>query len=271
RLDETLATPLAPLPLEETILTGREDVVLLSERKFFTAFLRTGFAFTSNPTQSNDDEGVDGIGTYNAGLRAATRIADTYDVYAEVSTFGARYVENDELDYSGVGAALGVSRDVGSYQIGGVYRPQIVFDEDFSDRFVTLHRVAGYASRQVDLAEDVIIAPTVTVSAIPADPSDFTRFEFEASAPMAYRAAPDWTLTARPTAFLRHYPDFFESVTGEDRVDVGGGASFSAQWSPETWVVVTALAAFEATHSSVQALSHASFSASPQVLLTLKF
>ncbi len=271
RLERTLPGPAEPLTMEEAILTGREDIVLLEERKFFTAFLATAATMTTNPTLANGSTDLDMVYSYNVGIRAATVIAETYRLSAELSTFGAEYEENDALEYAGFGASLGVDRSIGPYTVGFRYAPQIVFDSDYEDRAVTLHRMDAFAARVVDLGAPAIAIPQLTLSAIPADPNDYARVAAEVSVPVYYSPAPDWLVSVGAHLYATHYFDFFERFTGEERTDIGGGVTFRAVWTPEEWISLSLNIGFAAQHSTVRELSYEAVNVTPTLVLSVRF
>ena len=271
RLERTLPGPAGPLPPDEAILTGREDIVLLEERMFFTAFLSASETVTSNPSLTSSGSDVDAFFSYNAGLRAATVIDETYRVSAELSMYGAQYAENEALDYAGFGAALAADRSFGPYTAGARYGPQVVFDDEFERHSVTLHRIDVFANRQVALAANALVAPQVTLTAIPADPADYARIAAELAVPVYYSPAPDWLITGRPRVYAGHYFDFFERTTGDTRNDYGGGLALSAAWTPTPWLTLSAALSVGVNRSTLGNLNHEVVTATPSLLLRVRF
>ncbi|MCG8355842.1 MAG: hypothetical protein MI920_09745 [Kiloniellales bacterium] len=271
RLERTLPGPIEPLSPDEAILTGREDIVLLEEREFFTVFAAALASVTSNPSLSNTSSGFDTFFSYNTGARVSTEIAETYRVSAELSTFGAQYADNEALEYAGFGAGLAVDRSFGPYTVGTRYGPQVVYDDEFEKHSVTLHRVDLFANRQVALGVNALAAPQVALSAIPADPSDFARVSAELAVPVYYSPAPDWLISGRPQVYVRHYFDFFEQATGETRNDVGGGFALGTAWTPTPWATLSTTMSVGVNRSTLDNLDHEVFTATPSLLLRVTF
>ena len=271
RLERTLPGPTEPLSPDEAILTGREDIVLLEEREFFTLFVSALASVTSNPSLSNVSPDFDTLFSYNTGARVSTEIAETYRVSAELSTFGAQYAENEALEYAGFGAALAVDRSFGPYTVGTRYGPQVVYDDKFEKHSVTLHRVDFFATRQVPLGFNALAAPQIALSAIPAEPADFARVSAELTVPVYYSPAADWLITGRPQVYVRHYFDFFEQATGETRNDVGGGFALSAAWTPTPWAILSTAVSVGVNRSTLENLDHEVFTATPSLLLRVTF
>lgn len=271
RLERTLPGPIEPLAPEEAILTGREDIVLLEAREFFTVFAATSVTTTSNPSLANVSPDFDTFFSYNTGARASTEIAETYRISAEISTFGAQYAENEALEYAGIGAGLAVDRSFGPYTLGTRYGPQVVYDDKFESHSVTLHRLDVFGNRQVPLGGSALAAPQVSLTAIPADPSDYARVSAELAVPVYYSPAPDWLITGRPQAYARHYFDFFEQATGETRNDIGGGLSLSAAWIPQPWLSLSTSLSVGVNRSTLDNLNHEVFTATPSLLLRATF
>ena len=126
---EQLRPPVeAPLPPEEAILTGKEDIVLLRRAKLFTLRADAGYVFTNNAFLSDDLKDDDRIFQPSLTLRAGTRIAERYDVFAEVQAFAARYEDNPVLDFDAFTVRLGGEMPVEDWLLGASYSATPVFE-----------------------------------------------------------------------------------------------------------------------------------------------
>lgn len=276
RIGETLPRPIEAITSEEAILTGREDIVLLARPKLFTVFLDSSVTYTTNAARSDSGLGGDVVFAIAGGARVETVIDGTWQVYAQIDVFRSDYADLDALDFAGFGAQIGVARRVGplfgtDLVVGALYQPQFVFDGDFDDHLVSLHRLSAYVSAPLALGDGLAVAPTVIVSGFIANPSDFARVTAEFAVPVFWRPAPDWRLEARPRVYFTEYFDFFEATTGETRRDVGADLTLAATWQPNDWAVLEFALALAANDSSVDSLDFTAFDVTPTATLELRF
>jgi len=141
---EQLRRPAArPLAAEEAILTGKEDIVLLRRAKLFTLSAEANYRHTNNAFLSDNRKESDDIFSPFVSLRAGTRIAQRYDVYAEVSAFGSRYAQNSELDFDAFSGQIGGEMPIAGWLAAASYSATPVYDRGLHNRIVRWSQKIG--------------------------------------------------------------------------------------------------------------------------------
>ena len=272
RLEQARPGPTLQVQLDEAILTGREDLVLLRERKLFSITGDIRESYTTNAFLT--DRRVEDDFVTDAGLtfRVGTRIDQRFDVYAEGSVFGSRYAENEELDFNGLAGRAGVEMPIGDYRVGLAYQVTAAFDSDgFGDHLVTLHDIVLSANRIFVLDQDTALVPQVTVGRTFADPSDFELWFARGSVSLVHRFMPNLIGAIGPEIYYRAYDNYFENLTGESREDVGLRISAAIRWQPYDFLQVSAEASYVVNESTVGFNDYDAFGVAPMVRLTLRF
>lgn len=271
QLRPELPPPSVTLPPEEAILTGREDLVLLQRREIFYLNARGGFEYTTNAFFSNDFKSDD----IRLDLRVAggvqTKVAQTVDVFADFSAATSRYDENGSLNYDVFGANVGLQVPFPGFSASLAYNPTFAFAPGFDQRLVTQHNIVVSLFELFTVAEDVAVVPRLTGVYSIADPQEFTNLSLAFGVTGVYRILPELDAVVGPRVYVRDYPDFFESLTGTERRDVGGSVSGGLQWTPYQGVQVSATLGAAATRSTRQANDYDALTVGPQLQGTVRF
>ncbi len=269
---EQLRRPAArPLAAEEVILTGEEDIVLLRRAKLFTLSAEGTYRHTNNAFLSDNRKESDDIFSPFVALRAGTRIAQRYDVYAEVSAFGSRYRDNSQLDFDAFSGRIGGQMPIAGWLAAASYSATPVYERGLDNRIVTLHDISLSARRIFLLGEDTALLPTLIGSRVFADPNDFSTTSGRARALLVHRLTEGLTVFVGPQAYVRYYDDFFENVTGETRRDYGVTGQAFLVWAPLDWATLSGLVDVTQNWSTVDNNEYFAWTVSPSVRLTLRF
>ncbi len=260
-----------PLTPEEAILTGKEDIVLLRRAKLFTLRAEAGYSFTNNAFLSDDFKDHDRIFLPSLALRAGTRIAERYNVFAEVEVFAARYNDNPELDFDGFTGRLGGEMPLGDWLVGATYSATPVFGDGLDDHLVTLHEFNLGTRRVFPLDEKTALLPSFSISKVYADPSDFSTFAGDAGVTVVRQLADGVFGLLGVRAHARRYDDFFEEATGETRVDYGGGGQAMVVWRPVAWFSMTGLVEVTRNWSTVEVNEYSSVEITPTLRVSARF
>lgn len=271
RLEQLRPPSERPLPAEEAILTGKEDIVLLERRKLFTLRGDAEYRYTSNAFLSDDFRESDQIFLPNVTLRAATQIAERYDVYAEVQVYAARYKENSSLDFDGFTGRLGGEMPVDSWFLGASYSGSPVYDRGLDEHLVTLHELRLSARRVVPIDRRTAVLPSFHVARTFADPDDFSTISADAALSLARQLRPDVVGLVGVQADARRYDDYFEDLTGETRSDYGVSARALLVWRPLDWFSATGSVELTQHWSSLDVNEYHSFEVAPAVHVTARF
>ena len=259
------------LPPEEAILTGREDVVLLRRRKLFTLSANAGYRFTDNAFLSDEFRESDQIFEPTLTLRAATRIAERYEVFAEVRGFAARYQDNSELDFDGFTGRLGGEMPVDSWLIGSSYSGSVAYERGLGAHLVTLHEIDLSARRGVPLDQQTALWLSFRASRAFADPDDFTTVSGEARLTLVRSLHDDIIGLVGILGNVRRYDDFFETATGETRLDDGAIGQAALVWRPVEWFSVSGVVELTQNWSSVGLNEYHGIEVFPALNLTARF
>jgi hypothetical protein len=270
RLPEDLRLP-PGVPAEELILTGEDDLVLLRPRRFFTASADLGTRFTNNAFLSNDRRHGDVVLSGQANLRAETRLAERYTVFAEGGAFLARYNSNPVLDYDGLTASVGGSLPVEAWTLALAYRATDVDERGFGDHIITQHEVAGSAAYNWTIDRATALYPYLAVSRTWASPDDFTRTTLRPGVQAIRALAADLAVVGDVQLQAAFYDGFFEAATGRSRRDYGVQAGLAVRWAPRPWLVAAARLGAAAANSTIGSLDYDEISFAPAVTLQISF
>ncbi len=261
----------APLPPEEAILTGKEDIVLLRRAKLFTLRADAGYRFTNNAFLSDDFKDSDRIFQPSLTLRVGTRIAERYDVFAEVQAFAARYEDNSVLDFDAFTGRLGGEMPLGDWLLGASYSATPVFEKGLDRHLVTLHDITLGARRVFPLDEQTALLPSFSMSRVFADPNDFSTLSGDAGVMVVRQLADGVFGLLGARAHARRYDDFFEAVTGETRVDYGGRGQASLVWRPVEWFSVNGTVEVTQNWSTLRVREYSSVEVTPTLRVSARF
>lgn len=272
RLEQLRREDVPPVPPETLIRTGRDDLILLRERRFFTLYAQPAIRWTNNAALTRNDRLSDWIGSLVAGLRAETRIAQRVDVFADAGVFGARYVQNPFLDFDGWQASIGASA-VAFFDVHAalVYNPSGSYTRGFGRLLVTQHALALSATRPTPIIERLTVVPYIAFQYTPSDPNDFSTIGGRAGATLYYGFARDWLAWANVEGFVRSYFDFFEATTGVERRDHGATLVAGVRWQPHDLVSVLGTISFARNFSTVSPLSYSAFNVAPSLQINFRF
>lgn len=245
-LDLRISPSVAPLDperaREEAILTGRDDVVLLDRRKFFTLNGALGGGYTTNAALSETDRRSDTYGVANISLRTETKIANHVDVHAEIGLSATRYEEFGGLDYSAFVSSFGAHVQWRRIDFDAAYTPIVVYDRALSERQLTQHRFVASAGRTFSLPRSVALRVSISAERINADPDPFSNSAVSASAavgaPISRRRNIQAFASVRGVA--RNYDNYFEGLVGVPREDRLLEGAVGASWTPRPNVALEA-------------------------------
>lgn len=274
RLGDYRPTGAIDIPLEESFLTGNNDLVLLKRHELFYSNLQAGYTHTNNAFLSNNRKDSDDVFDAAATLGASTRIAQTYDVFAEVMAFTSQYMDNSELSYNGYGARLGASRDFGVYNLGFTYGLTSVYDSDkhiYSDRQVTLHDFALNANRTFRFSADTALIPQLVLSRSFADPADYDSWQARGALSLVHVFRDDLVGALGTEVYYRSYDDFFESATLEKREDKGLRFTAAMNWELTDNLTASANVAFTRNDSTLGSSDYNLFNVSPGIRFSARF
>lgn len=247
------------------------SLLLLRERDFFTFAVNGGASYTSNALLRDKDRDDDVQFNFDASLRAATMIAERFEVFAEVAGYALRYADNEELNLNGVRGRIGASTKVKGFDIGFTYSPTIAWDDDFDDHLVTLHPLALTVSRAFMLGREFALVPVLSGGYTFADPSEFAAANATASVTVAWLPRQDLSVFLTPNASYRHYTDYFESITDDTREDVNVGVVAGLNYIPFQNALLQLTFGISMNDSTIQPLDYEVFNAGPSVRFSMRF
>lgn len=272
RLQDFRASGITEIPADEALLTGKDDLVLLQERKFFSVNANLRSTFTNNAYLSNQVRKSDLVTDGSLTGRFATRIDQTYDVYAEAGVLASRYANQHGLGYNGITAGIGGEAPVGKLRVGMQYGYTTAFEKGgFSDQLVGLHDIVGYANYPISLGNDTALVPQLALDRTLGNPSDYDAWTVRGSVSVVHRLKANLIGVAGVDLAYKDYDDYFESVIGESREDKTAGVSASLRWTPLDAVQLAAGVQATYNNSSVRANDYTMLSVTPSVQLKVSF
>jgi len=234
---------------DEAILTGRDDILLLEKRKFFTIFASAGPGFTDNAALSPTARREDGLFTADAGIRIATRLGGKVDVFAEAGASTTRYFKETDLDFVAGFGAVGAHVRLAGFDLDAAYTPTLVYDGDVEDRQLTQHRFVVGIGRGARIGKALVRA-AIGGERIEANPSAFQNFSATATLSGFLPVARRVSLLGSARGVRRWYDNYFEGLLGVERRDwfVEGAAGIS--WQAHRRITVDARATYARNFST---------------------
>jgi hypothetical protein len=271
RLTAPSGPPRLDVPAEERILTGRDDLVILRRREFFTLSATTSPRYSSNAflsdARGDGDVAIEGA----ANARVETVIAERYTVSADLGYAVARYDRFGELDYDSLSAGIAGRIPDGPWNFSLGYRVAVTKSRGFEDHIVTQHVLNGAVSYAIEIDRNTAIFPFVSLTRIVAHPSDFDNLNLAPGASAVHRIARDLTIGADVQLVARRYDNFFEAFTGRTRQEIGFQSGLGLRWTPHPNVVAQARLGVGYLASTIRSIDYLEFSATPTLTLQIRF
>lgn len=203
---------------EEAILTGRDDILLMRRRRFFTLYGSAGINGTTNAGLSPTDPVDDQFANADVGIRIATRLGGAVNVYAEAGLSSTRYFEQDRLDLVAAFGAVGANVELAGFDLDAAYAPVIAWDADWDERQLTQHRFTGSIGRSARVGP-VLVRAAVGGERIEADPEPFANSAAVGSLSGFWPLGTNLAVMASVRGARRWYDDYFEGLLGVERKD----------------------------------------------------
>jgi hypothetical protein len=212
----------------EASLTGHDDVVLLTRRKFFTLQAQTSGQYTDNATLSQTERKASSIGSYSVIGSAGTRLGGLVDVSTAVGLLGSRYSAGRDLGYDVLFGSLAAARRQSGFELNADYSWQALREAGFGSRQLNQHRVAGGVGYPLTVASGRLrFTPTLIAEKSWASPKTYNSSAYGLQVPIGVSLSPRLFASVRLSAVRRKYPDYFPGLLGVKRVDNQYGAELS--------------------------------------------
>jgi hypothetical protein len=204
----------------EALLSGRNDVVLLTRPPLFTVLASVDTSSSSNAFMRPSDAVADVSTNTDLGVQIATRIASRFDVSASVTASNQTYSKYSELDYSSLQASIGVSTRLKGFDIEARYAPSRIYDSQFKKAQLTQHNTQISVAYPMQF-KDVSLVPSLFASRSKSDPEDYTNTAFGADVSVSRRVRASWPVTAFAAIGYqeRSYDAYFPDLLGVERKD----------------------------------------------------
>ena len=271
RAQQAQEGPILVVPLEEFILTGEEDLVLLRRPKLFTLDSNSSYQFTDNAFLSDKQKTHDYVLSQSLLVRAETRIAQRVDVFVSGSGFLSRYHRNQGLDFSGVTGSAGASWPVDRWVMSLRYEGSAIFDRSFDAHLVTLHNLGLNISTTVGLSQTTALYPFFSVVRVWANPDDFSNTALVGGGTLVHALTQTVVVFFQGQVDYKSYDDFFEPSTLEARHDHGARLLAAINWTPQEWVTVNLTGTIARNESTISTLRYTNFVLSPSLLVSFRF
>lgn len=272
RVRQPGAIPALEAAPEESILTGRDDILLLKPRKLFEVYAEPGYRFTTNAFLSDQFKHADNYFLGTVGGRVGTRVDQKVDIFADAKLFSARYEKNPVLDYDAGQASLGAEMPIidewrGGFSLVGTW----VYDRGFDRRLVRLGDFNIPVRRTFQVGSDVLIVPFGVFTRTWSSPRDFMNVQLRGGSTFIYALNPKLYLSATPSLYWRHYDSFFESVFNKTREDVNLDGQFGVIWAPVEFATLSTQVILTRNWSTLAPNEYHALTAAPTVRLAVKF
>ena len=233
RVQAVSRLPDAAAQAQEAILTGRNDIVLMRERQFFT-LSASASAFHATNAALGSDARSDQFVTADVTLRAGTTLGGRVDVYAEIGGATAQYRQFSNLGYVAAQGAIGAHTTLYGLDVDAAYAPSVIFDREAKSRQLTQHRFVVTVGRGWATREGASLRVAASIERISADPSPYTNSGAAISASAAVPLNRERSLNGfvAMTGVYRSYDNYFEDFVGVARRDRLLELSVGLGWTP---------------------------------------
>jgi hypothetical protein len=273
RFRRAAASGLGVPSLTSLALTGREDLLVLEEVPFFTAYATTALGYSNNVLNSNDDKQSDWNVSVATGLLFRATIAERYDVFAQLGYIASRYERVDTLSFDGFQGRVGVSvADVlAGARVTLSYSPSFAYEVGLDGSRLRQHGIVLDVSRPIELQPTVFLTPALTVMWAPSDPDDYTSTSVRGSLLGQWQIGPSVVLYAQIDGTYRSYDDFFPAQFTEDREDTTLAVTGGVLWQPSDLISLNANVSYASSDSTIDRFDYQAVGVTPTVSLQVKF
>ena len=271
RLTKPGGPPSFEITPEERILTGKDDLVILKRREFFTLNASLTPRYSSNVFLTHAKRESDVVLNGAAILRAETVIDQRFAVFADAGYSLARHGFFTQLDYDNFSAGFGGSMSSGKWTYSASYRLHYVTQPGLDDHIVTQNNITGSVSYGLPINKDTAVFAFISLWRIWADPGGFTNVSAFPGLNVVRRISSDLVLSVGVQLSGRVYDDFFEAATRETRKDFGQTVTMGLRWMPRANITVLGNIGLSRVNSTIDSVDYEEFSATPTVTAQIKF
>lgn len=260
-------------PLAERILIGREDLVVLRPRQFFVLYANPSYTFTDNANFSKTNRVRDGIASMQAGIRFATQIAETVDVFAQAGYIGSRYRKSTALNFDGFQGKVGFSlpKLPGGLRLTASYEPSAIYAEGFGARKLVQHALHLSLARDFEIAPKLTLTPSLGLSYLPSQPSDYTSAVVRAGLTAVYLFQHNFALIASADLSYRSYNKYFPAVYAKNRRDTVFALNGGILWAPSQYVSLLVSTSYSNGRSTLDPFTYHATGITPTAQLSVRF
>ena len=233
------------------IMSGDTDLILLAPVQHFTLHGSLSGTETSNAALAPTGGVADTIGQLQLGLRAATRIGEQVDLWADAGLIAARYARNSELGYDALSGEVGVATELAGFAVSATYQPTVIYERDFGPRQLTQHTLGLAVSRRFRLGR-LLLEPVVSAQRVEAHPAEYENWAGGANITMMLPFGREARFLVYATGGYqrRIYDDYFSGLVGADRKDNQWNAGLGLNYRASNRVSASLSYTFRQNHST---------------------
>jgi|GEM_PF-6511210 len=270
------AAPVNPDPNADpnaAFVTGDGDLLLLDDRKHFTFRSTTDLVYTSNARLSDDNRVDDTYLREEVALRAATRLDQTWDVFAETGAIFTRFSDETDLNSDTLFVRIGASTPWEGGTLGGSITGNFIHEDGFGDDLIDQLVLTGFYLKPYRLGDDWTLNTRVVASQTWADPHDFTNFRLTLGADLIRPVYRKVLWISGVDVYGSWYADYFtdSAAITEDRHDLGLRARTELRWNICENAALRGILGYNLQDSTIDFLDFGERTAGLSLLFTLDF
>ncbi len=270
------AAPVNPDPNADpnaAFVTGDGDLLLLDDREHFTLRSVTDFVYTSNARLSDDNRVSDTYLREEVALRAATRLDQTWDVFAESGAIFTRFSDETDLNSDTLFARIGASTPWKGGTLGGSLAGNFIHEDGFGDDLIDQLVLTGYYLKSYRLEDNWTLGTRVIASQTWTDPHDFTNLRLTLGADLIRPVHRKVVWISGVDVYASWYADYFPNspAVTEDRNDLGLRARTELRWNICENASLRGILGYNFQDSTIDFLDYGERTAGLSLLLTLDF
>mgnify|MGYP000648418467 CR=1 FL=1 len=248
-----------------------ENLVLLKKPKFFTAFFVPSTQYTDNVFLNGDNEQHDWVSSLTGGVDFKISTQNNFKLNASLAASKFYYQDNSPLDYDSLQGNIAVSYAHKKWLYSLQYAPAMVFEKDFNERILTLHRFTGLASKSYQPWNNFILSPFSAAHYVTANPDEFSYVQIDTGVRATYLITSKIAASLTPQTYYKTYDDYFENQTGIKRADTGARINAQISYKIKDNMNFTASAGYTRNNSTLTNNSYDLKNFSPTLQFTYKF
>ncbi len=248
-----------------------KNLLILKKPKLWTAYANPTIQYTDNAFLTSSNLQSDFIASFTSGLDFNLKMPNKIALNAGISASRFEYKNNNALGYNSLQGNIGASYSYKNWVASFGYGPTLVYEKDFDNRSITLHRLSVVAARNKVYWSKLIFTSYGAAHYIRANPDEFSYTQFDSGLRLLYPITHKWSVALNPHLYQKSYNDFFEDQTGVQRNDIGVRIGSNLTYAPQKNMYFSASLSYTRNKSTLDSSNYALKNVAPSIRFSYRF